>query len=406
MSGPDVQLRRLPYPYRAMLAVCSDLDETPDRQAYWEIARFLNTTQDTPMGPGVGLEVGNTIYFDMPPDQFAYWNTDDAGRAMVRSLIRSGHIDCLHSFGDLATTRAHAARSLDELARHDCYLKVWIDHAVAPTNLDPDIMKGHGDEPGHAAYHADLTTQYGVRFVWRGRVTSVVGQDVPPRFGGLFRASHPVASLRTLAKERVKHRLARQGNAKYAMHAPNRVTRPVRLRDGTPATEFIRCNPHWGGVSSCDTGREIGQVLTAGVLRRLVEREGVCILYTHLGKVDDPRAPFGPSAVAGFRRLAEARDRGEIFVCTTRRLLGYLAARDALRFTARRDADTVIIEAEGDWHAEPFACAGLSFYVPQGVDCRLLINGRSVENVRRNPADHTGRGSVSVPWPSLEFPSL
>jgi hypothetical protein len=137
-----------------------------------------------------------------------------------------------------------------------------------------------------------------------------------------------------------------------------------------------------------------------------VEREGVCILYTHLGKVDDPRAPFGPSAVAGFRRLAEARDRGEIFVCTTRRLLGYLAARDALRFTARRDADTVIIEAEGDWHAEPFACAGLSFYVPQGVDCRLLINGRSVENVRRNPADHTGRGSVSVPWPSLEFPSL
>ena len=57
-------------------------------------------------GPGVGLEVGNSIYFDMPPGQFAYWNTDDAGRAMVRALIRSGHIDCLHSFGDLATTRA------------------------------------------------------------------------------------------------------------------------------------------------------------------------------------------------------------------------------------------------------------------------------------------------------------
>jgi len=112
------------------------------------------------------------------------------------------------------------------------------------------------------------------------------------------------------------------------------------------------------------------------------------------------------NSVAGFRRLAEARDGGSILVCTTRRLLGYLAARDALRFTARREADTVFIEAEGDWQAEPFACAGLCFYVPHGADCRLLINGRSVENLRRNPADHTGRGSVSVPWPSLEFPSL
>jgi len=62
MNGPDVTLRRLPYPYRAMMAVCSDLDGTPDRRAYWEIARFLNTTQDTPMGPGAGLEVGNTIH--------------------------------------------------------------------------------------------------------------------------------------------------------------------------------------------------------------------------------------------------------------------------------------------------------------------------------------------------------
>ncbi len=87
------------------------------------------------MGPGVGLEVGNSIYFDMPPDQFAYWNTDDAGREMVRALIRSGHIDCLHSYGDLATTRRHAARALDELARHDCRLRVWIDHGTAATNF-------------------------------------------------------------------------------------------------------------------------------------------------------------------------------------------------------------------------------------------------------------------------------
>jgi len=86
----DVRLRQLPYPYLAMMVICSDLDETPDRDVYYEIMRFLNTTEETDMGPGVGLEVGNSIYFDMPPDQFAYWNTDDVGREMVRTLIRSG----------------------------------------------------------------------------------------------------------------------------------------------------------------------------------------------------------------------------------------------------------------------------------------------------------------------------
>ena len=130
-----VSLRPFPFPYRAALAICSDLDETPSAVAYLETARFLTTTEPTALGTGVGLEAGNTIYFDMPAGQFSYWNADDRGRGEVRALIRSGHVDCLHSFGDLATTRAHAGRALDELARHDCALAVWVDHGVAVSNF-------------------------------------------------------------------------------------------------------------------------------------------------------------------------------------------------------------------------------------------------------------------------------
>ena len=130
-----VVVRRIPYPYAAMLAICSDLDETPNKDIYFEIIRYLNTTGPTRIGRGVKLEIGNTIYFDMPSGQFSYWNTDDAGREMIRALIRSGHIDCLHSYGDLATTRAHADRALNELSRRDCKLEVWVDHGVAPSNL-------------------------------------------------------------------------------------------------------------------------------------------------------------------------------------------------------------------------------------------------------------------------------
>lgn len=328
-----------------MLAICSDLDETPDAETYFEIIRFLTTTEDTSMGLGVGLDIGNSIYFDMPPGHFSYWNTTDENREKIRALIRSGHIDVLHSYGDLATTRAHAARALEELHKHDCHLKVWVDHAQAPTNFGADIMEGHGDEPGHRAYHADLTLQYGIKYVWRGRVTSVIGQDRPVSFADLycdlwhqssdqpFDVSYPssvvrrLSSTKTLLKEMAKHALARFGNGKYALHAPNSVLAPCSLRDGSRALEFLRCNPHWGGVSCGDRGDKIHQVLTPRFLDRLVDRQGACILYTHLGKLErgEDKRRFSQAAVAAFRLLAEYHRAGRIQATTTHRLLGNLA---------------------------------------------------------------------------------
>jgi hypothetical protein len=395
-----------------MLAICSDLDETPDRHVYWGIMQFLNTTRITAMGPGVGLEVGNSIYFEMPPDQFAYWNTDDAGRQMVRALIQSGHIDCLHSYGDLAVTRAHVGRALEELARHECRLEVWVDHGTAATNFDPLIMHGHGDEPGHEAYHADLTTEYGIQYIWRGRVTSITGQDVPPRSQGMFRWNHPVASGRTLLKEIAKQRLAQAGSAKYAMHKSNETLRPTTLRDGRPVYEFMRCNPYWGGVSAGDQGRHVGRVLTADVLNRLVERGGACVLYTHLGKIDDARTPFNSEAVQAFRRLAEESHAGRILVTTTRRLLGYRRAAREIGFDVNSRGKSFSIDVRPQSAAGTNAGSsgndlnGLTFYVPDPGITRVTINGQEARKIRRNPPDHTGQRSVSLPWPMLEFPEI
>lgn len=411
-NGGQVSLRPVPYPYRAMLAICSDLDETPDRHVYWEIMRFLNTTETTAMGPGVGLEVGNSIYFDMPGDQFAYWNTDDAGREMVRTLIRSGHIDCLHSYGDLATTRRHAARALDELARHDCRLRVWVDHGTAATNLGSDIMQGYGDVPGHEAYHADLTIDHGVEYVWRGRVTSVLGQDRPPSLRGIFHPRHPVASGRTLCKEAVKQRLARGGNEKYAMHGPNETLRPVTLRDGRPAYEFLRCNPHWGGVSSRDQGRHIGDVLTDRMLNQLIERGGTCILYTHLGKIDNPSVPFDAKAVAGFRRLAEAFHCGKILVTTTRRLLDYrrVCREVALNCVEDKTGLRIVVNTRTDVRIgggpSRANLDGLTFYVPDSRRVSVVVDGEEIVAIQRNDRDHTGRPSVSLRWLLPELPRI
>lgn len=409
MTTDVPKLRPLPLQCRAMLAICSDLDETPDRRVYAEIARFLNTAQTTAMGQGVDLEVGNTIYFDMPPGQFAYWNTDDAGREMVRSLIRSGHVDCLHSFGDLATTREHAKRAIDELSRHDCRLECWVDHASAPTNVGADIMHGSGDVPGSPAYHTDLTCDFGIRFVWRGRVTSVIGQDRPPSWRGVFTIRHPMASSRTIAKEFAKHILARRGNNKYAMHGPNEILRPVTLRDGQPAYEFIRCNPYWGRVDGADTAAGLAEVLTPRFLDRLMQRQGVCILYTHLGKIRDAAKPFDEPTVEALRHLADMAHRGEILVTTTRRGLGFCLARRQIRFQsdcADGCCTIRIATRNGATHLGPSDLDGLTFYVDDPRRTRLFIDNTEVPNLLRHPPDSSGRCSISLPWPRLVFPGL
>jgi len=409
-----VSLAKYPYPHRAMMTICSDLDETPDRAVYLEIARFLNTTDTTIMGPGVGLEVGNSIFFMMPNDQFSYFGTDEAGRDMVRTMIRSGHIDCLHSYGDTARTRQDVQRVLSELDRHRCQLSVWVDHSKSATNFGPDIMVGSGDVPDSAAYHADLTLRHGVRYVWRGRTTSIIGQDAPitaRSVATIFRRDHPAASARTMTKEVAKLWLGGRAHPQWEMHALNRVCRAGMLRNGQRVWEFMRSNPHWAGPGRGDTADEIGNVLTADMLDALVRSEGVCVLYTHLGKVRNRQCPFGKSAQAALRRLAGLREAKTIFVTTTHRLLRYLTVRDCLRVSAHRHGARILVSIGqvddplvGAFLPSPDDLIGLTFVLERCDDVMLSLPNSQIVSCH---VVHDGDKTLAaVPWKPLVFPDF
>ncbi len=398
-----------------MLALCSDLDETPHEGVYLEIARFLNTTEPTAMGLGVGLEVGNSIYFDMPPGQFSYWGADDAARERIRTMIGTGHVDAIHSWGDLATRRADAERNLAELQRYGCRLEVWIDHSKAPSNFGPDIMRGSGDLRGAPAYHADLTLAYGIRYVWRGRTTGLTAQDAPVGPGSfvpMLTRRRPFVSARSAFKEAVKVALGRAGHPRWTLYGANRVCRPCRLRDGQPAWEFLRTNPSWGGPGASDTAAGLADVLTPRMLDRLIAREGAAILYTHLGKVRDPQRPFAAGTERALRHLARLRDDGKIFVTTTRRLLRYLTVRDHIRYRAVLEGGSVVISLEciddpvsGPRPAADGDLEGLTFGVATSrpVEVRRT-DGRRVSTLSVRGSD--GMTWVSHPWPALHFPRL
>jgi hypothetical protein len=401
VSTNKVSLLTIPAPYKAMLAVCSDLDETPDRDTYVGISKYLNTTNSTVVGQGLGLEIGNSIYFDMPKDQFSYWNTDDHGRSMIRKLICAGYIDCLHSYGDLATQRNYAKRALDELSRHDCRMKVWIDHAQAPTNFGGDIMMGYGDVIGSDAYHADITIDYGIKYIWRGRVTSVIGQNVPKRISGIVNYRHPFASGKTLFKEIAKYLMAGLGSQKYAMHKNNEVLRIAPLRNGQEIIEFIRSNPFWGGVGLSATSMGFASVLTIKMLKKLIASGGVCILYTHLGKIHKLGELFSTKTKSSFELLAKFYNDKKILVTTTRRLLDFCWMLRNVNYTTLRESDKIIINVE--WAGDRSELEGLSF-IGNFKHAQINLNGSRLVGINRS---RINKGyCYSIPWNPLVYPSI
>jgi hypothetical protein len=94
--------------------------------------------------------------------------------------------------------------------------------------------------------------------------------------------------------------------------------------------------------------------------------------------------------------------------------LGYARSRRELLWTARLLATNLIrIDVQKAPSAPPIQPAlapsdleGLTFYVPAGREVQLFVEGRQRSDVRLNPPDHTGRPSVSLPWPRLRLPDL
>jgi len=399
----EIALRKYPFPYHAMISICSDLDETPNKDVYIESSRFLNTSHITSMGVGVDLEVGNTIYFDMPKDEFSYTNTDEDGRSKIQTLIKSGHIDCIHSFGDFVNKRETAQSYLTQLKEHDCYLEVWVDHAAAPTNLDNDIMFGQGDIPESNAYVADLLCEFGISFIWKGRVTSVVAQNAKRSLGGIYRPAKKIASIRTIFKEQIKHLLGGIGYKKYKMHKINRLIQPFILSNGVEVYEFMRANPSWEGVSSHETARDIHQVLTKRMLDQLIFMGGCSILYTHLGKVIDINKPFSNKAIKAFQLLSSYYQNGKILVATTRRVLGYQRTIEDISYQISDVGGNLQIDAQSKYSGRDLQ--GLTWYIPEDREVLLYINGKQIDTIKNDP-DSTGKVSISIPWSKLTFPEF
>ncbi len=407
-TDDGVALRKFPYPYRAAMTISSDIDGTTTKEEFLEIQKFLNTREETSMGKGVGLDIGNSFVMYAPPTcAFSYFSGNPGNAQIIRRFIDSGYIDVMHSYGEKEDfTRQDAVTAIRELNDNQRRVDVWVDHARTPDNLGDDTTFGLGDHPETGAYHSDLTRAYGIKFFWLGRVTAVIGQSAPlslKTFFSIYDPRHPVDSLKNMAKEFAKNVLAILGNKKYAMHKNYDLIRVAELDDGQKVYEFMRFDNFWQGVAEGATSRRLAYVISPRTLERLKEVGGYMVVYTHLGKNSDCSQVIAEETQNRLRDLAREQEKGNIYVTTTSRLLNYYLNYKYLNWSHEvRGEETVITISSvedpvfGSFTPTIEDLQGVTFYVPDKDKVRIYINDREITNIQRNPPDFRERESVTI----------
>ena len=283
------------------------------------------------MGEGVGLEIANSffVFSDREMNTLAYLGDRHSNRETMRKLIEAGYIDCIHSWGNGFEDRDSAIAAVDELKRDKLKLEVWTNHAENRSNFGnwkPGY--GPGDNEDSKYYHADLTIAYGIRYVWLGSCTWILGQATPVRittFLGSFDSRHPAKSLMNLAKAVSKHVLSSYGllQNRYAMHFSNDLVEPVVLDDGQKVYQFQRYDNHYDGIGRGANARAMHYNLSERVIQQLVSSSGYAILYTHFAYNDGCGQLICKETQKALRFLEKEYRKGEIYVTTTAKLLRY-----------------------------------------------------------------------------------
>lgn len=408
-SIPGVSLRPFPYPFRAALALCSDIDGC-DRETFIAVHRFLNDPEQ-----GLGLPVADSLFaLGKEPGQMAFYLPDgqtlgpDAG--LILAGLRSGLIDSLHSWGDFnaAPPQPDRLRTLAEtftgrLLAEGLQVRVWVNHGDAFNyqNLPSRLQPGYrGDDPTSPYYTADLLRLLGVKFAWCSELAPwPLSSRRPPRLWLLARLSG------NAGKNLVKLFLGRWRQRRPGASL-TQLCQPLPLADGSQVLAFTRFNRHPQGLWARPSRHTLRYVLTPEVLAELLAQGGYLVVYTHLGRPRMSAGELFPEPdLRGLQQLSEHYRAGRLWVAPTAQLLGFWLMQHYLLWHAERRGDRLVIylQAVNDpttgWRLpQREELAGLCFYTPWPEATILRHAGRDLAP-EIYPPDHTGQSSVGLPPP-------
>lgn len=394
----QVQMREFPYPYQAMLSIASDIDGTTPHE-FAQYHQFLNTKENTPMGRGLGLDIGDSFWMYMDTNSshpyyvdnrkhisnaiMTYFNGIDTNKKKDAGLInyyyRAGWIDSIHGYGDFSRinhgqgfcTRNLAEAAWKHMNEDGIHPDIWINHGNEANrqNFGAYTSFGfasyqEGDNKQSPYYHTDLIIKNGVHFLWNSRGDSDFGEK-----SAIF---------------------------------------PIKLRDGNKIWGFHRYvfDRTKKGVNWTWGPKALDVQITPQRLDNLVSQKNYAIIGQHFGG-GNGAYPFDRSNIKALRLLASYQDSGRILVARTSRLLHYNVAHNYLHYAITTEGGRTKIELKsindplfGSHPVTIHEVRGITFYVDNPKNVYISLNNHLVSSkeIQCNPPDQTGKPSIGIKW--------
>lgn len=413
-----VRIRLFPYPYRAALAVCSDIDDTTP-ELFTAVHRLLNSQEESEFGPGLGLEIADSLYvWSNKPNVLGLLDYNDEPTHQAEALAglcQRGWIDSLHAIGDYNSSpgfkRSRARTAYKALEEFGIRLKIWINHGNSNNTqnfyarLGPSFA---GDDPGSASCHHDLAADYGISYYWWHELTNLPLSAAQPN-----RIRLNARLLSNSSKNAAKRLL---GNSDMIRPSASfrELALPLELRDGGRIWAFTRYSSHPEGVWTRPGRNTLRFQLSGSFLDRLVRWGGYALVYTHLGQPQwDGESPlFEDADFQALSRLKQKQDEGLVLVATTSRLLEWWILNRFLDWSVESAGDgSKIIRIHGVddpvtgfREVEESELRGLAFYVEEPGGVRVELKGKLLEGFIGFKNDFHGLDGIFLTWEALETP--
>jgi len=426
-----VILQKLPHPFKAALSICSDIDGT-SFDTFVELHRFLNTRQQTSLGQGLALPIGNSFWmYDHPENDdtaFSYFSSDNKSPSknapMIRDFIQSGILDVLHTYGNYSSkhlfSRELAVRAIDELERLNCHVRVWTNHGGEFNPQKIGRRSGGTGDVNHSnqnpVYHSDLLHAYGIRFFWdsEGSLTHVAGQERQVSRSEAFWKSplqrNPIMKMKSFLKsilegtDTIIHKINNQHVLPWSTwNSENSLLNIRELRDGHQMYHFIRF-----GHGRYDWSDDLSYLLNNQILEVLLKKGGILILYIHLGDLKNSSDKMlHDSTIKKLKQISSLYHDQKIWVGTTSQLLLYKAVTQSLDWEVEETDMLYIITILGLKEQALLNTLnvkdlqGITFQAPTDKEVILKFNQKVIPAETVLDEDHQW---VKIPIKNIEWP--
>ncbi|QTA83315.1 Uncharacterized protein dnl_57150 [Desulfonema limicola] len=410
LENNSITIRPFPYPYKAGLAICSDID-TCDRTSFLKIHRYLNLE--------LGLPVSDSFFpLGQDPGQMAYFlkdgKTPSPDAPLICRAIQDGLIDSIHSWGDFNGSppdpfflKNLAKNMTNALNAESIKIRIWINHGD-PCNyqnfivrLQPDNYKG--DDPDSPYYTADLLDDLGINYYWW---SELAGWPLSGKWNRYSPGLWPRLGINAL-KNMVKSFIIKEKFRNRTSEQLTDLMLPFTLRDGRKLMAFTRfCYPPESKIAA--TRYTLRHSLGINQLQKLINQQGYMVLYTHLALPElwKPGKSFFPNPdQKALKGLARYYNNGKIWVASTLSLLNYYNTSRNLVWKSRTFGEKHIITIQyindpcrGQRTPESHELAGICFYCPEPENTHIFLNKKQL-NTQINKPDHTGKPSLALALP-------